>query len=156
MMEVKYMLWKNSCYTYFRIIGKFKTEEITKKLGLKPCKTLKYVDKLNNTTNKSLTIWDYGVCRKYDVDVTEQMEKTIELLKDKTEILNQIRQEYKCVMVLEIISTVYVNEIVPNFSPSIAVVKFCHDTRTRINMKMVVKEKHVIVAFLKKLVNKKT
>ena len=147
------MVWKNRCHTYFRIIGNFKPEEITKKLGLRPFRTLKNGDKLNNKSRKASAIWDYGICRKYDVDVTEQMEKTIESLKDKTEILNQIRHDYQCLMILEIFPTVYVNEIAPNFSPSMAVVKFCHETRTKINVKMVVKEKSAILHFLKRVLN---
>ena len=51
-------------------------------------------------------------------------------------MLNQIRQKYDVSFVLEIVPTIYANDINPCLAPSLDVIDFCHETRTQIDIDM--------------------
>ena len=64
------------------------------------------------------------------------MTRTIAVLQDKIPLLNQIRQTYDVSFVLEIVPSIYVNDINPCLAPSLDVIDFCHATRTKIDIDM--------------------
>lgn len=137
LLEV-YMSTRNSCYTYFKIVGKFNPDDVSKILNLTPEKTWKIGDLRRNGTRYDFALWEIGKCTEYDVEVDNQMRKTIALLQDKIQLLNQIREENDVIFVLEIVPSIYVGDMNPCLAPSLDVIDFCHATRTEIDIDMYV------------------
>ena len=77
-----------------------------------------------------------GKCAEYDVYVGNQMRKTISILLDKIAILNQIREENDVEFFLEIVPSIYVDDINPCLAPPLDVIDFCHATRTKVDIDM--------------------
>ncbi len=84
---------RNSCYTYFKIVGDFNPDDVSELLNLTPEKSWKIGDVRRNGTKYDFALWEIGKCTEYDVEVEKQMRKTIAVLQDKISILNQIKQE---------------------------------------------------------------
>ena len=127
---------RNSCYTYFKIVGNFNPDDVSKLLNLAPEKTWKIGDLRRNGTKYDFALWEIGRCEEYDIDVSNQMRKSIAALQDKIPILNHIRQEYDVSFFLEIVPTIYVDDITPAIAPSLDIIDFCHATRTEIDIDM--------------------
>ena len=125
---------KNSCYTYFEIIGKFPPEEITRRLGLDPQECRRAGDLRKNGTAHEEASWTYGRCDDYDVDTGVQMRKTIADLLDKIDALNAIRADYDVRFFLEVVPSLYCGEIAPCLAPPPDVIDFCHATRTEMDI----------------------
>lgn len=132
------MSTRNSCTTYFRIAGNFNPDEVSKLFNLTPEKTWKIGDLRRNGTTYDFALWEIGRCTEYDVEVENQMRKTIALLQDKIQLLNQIREENDVSFVLEIVPSIYVGDISPCLAPPLDVIDFCHATRTEIDIDMYV------------------
>ena len=64
------------------------------------------------------------------------MRKTISVLLDKIAILNQIREENDVEFVLEIVPSIYVEDINPCLASPLDVIDFCHATRTQTDIDM--------------------
>lgn len=129
---------RNSCYTYFKIVGDFDPDDVTELLNLTPEKTWKIGDLRRNGTKYDFALWEIGKCTEYDVEVEHQMRKTIAVLQDKIPLLNQIRQAYDVSFYLEIVPTIYVGDTNPCLAPPLYVIDFCHATRTEIDIDMYV------------------
>ena len=125
---------RNSCYTYFKIVGSFNPDEISQLLNLTPEKTWKIGELRHNGTMYDFALWEIGRCTEYDVEVENQMRKTIALLQDKIQLLNQIREENDVSFVLEIVPSIYVGDVNPCLAPPLDVIDFCHATRTEIDI----------------------
>ena len=125
---------RNSCYTYFKIVGNFNPNEVSKILNLTPEKTWKIGDLRHNGTMYDFALWEIGRCTEYDVEVEDQMRKTIALLQDKIQLLNKIREENDVSFILEIVPSIYVNDVNPCLAPPLDVIDFCHATRTEIDI----------------------
>ena len=132
------MTTKNTCYTYFRIVGDFNPDEVSALLNITPEETWKKGDKRKNGTLYDFSSWEVGRCDEYDVEVANQMRKTISVLLDKIEVLNQIREENEVSFCLEIVPTIYANDENPILSPTFDIIDFCHATRTEIDIDMYV------------------
>ena len=91
-----------------------------------------------NGTIYDFARWEIGRCTEYDVEVENQMRKTISVLQDKISLLNQIREQNDVSFVLEIVPTVYVDDTNPCLAPSLDVIDFCHATRTDIDIDLYV------------------
>lgn len=129
---------RNSCYTYFKIVGEFDPEEATAILGLQPYKSWKIGDLRRNGTRYDFAAWFFGRCDDYDVFVENQMRKTIASLLNKVDLLNQIRKSNDVDFVLEIVPTIYVGDTNPCLAPTLDIIDFCHATRTEIDIDMCV------------------
>ena len=127
---------KNSCYTYFKIVGNFNPDDISALLNLTPEESWKIGDVLHNGTKYEFAHWEIGRCAEYDVYVENQMRKTISMLLDKIAILNQIREEHDVEFFLEIVPYIHVDDINPCLAPPLDVIDFCHATRTQIDIDM--------------------
>ena len=127
---------RNSCYTYFRIVGNFNPDDVSERLGLTPEKSWKIGDLRRNGTRYDFASWEIGRCAEYDVQVENQMRKTLASLWDKVSLLNQIREENDVHFVLVIVPTMYVDDINPCLAPPLDVIDFCHATRTEIDIDM--------------------
>ena len=118
---------KNSCYTYFVIEGIFNPDDITKILNLMPYKIVRIGDVMKNNKISKVAKWYFN-------KNSEQMRITINPLLDKIDLLNKIQKEYKASFTLEVVPSIYVNEINPSLAPSLDIIDFCHDTRTNIDI----------------------
>ena len=128
---------RNSCYTYFMIVGNFNPDDISALLNLTPEESWKIGDlQRNSTTKYEFANWTIGKCAEYDVYVENQMRKTISILLDKIATLNQIREENDVEFFLEIVPSIYVDDINPCLAPPLDVIDFCHATRTQIDIDM--------------------
>lgn len=127
---------RNTCYTAFKIVGAFNPDDVSEMLELIPDRSLKIGDLRRDGTEYDFALWEIGKCTEYDVNVENQMRKSIEALKDKTEVLNRIREEFDASFYLEIVPTIYVDDINPCLAPSLDVIDFCHATRTQIDIDM--------------------
>lgn len=127
---------KNSCYTYFRIVGDFEPDYVSELLNLKPEKSWKMGDIRCNGTKCDFASWEIGRCDDYEIEVAKQMRKTISLLLDKIDLLNRIREENDVKFYLEIVPSVYVEEVTPCLAPSLDIIDFCYATRTEIDIDM--------------------
>lgn len=130
------MQHRNSCYTYFKIVGDFDPDEVSEILDLTPERIWKIGDLRNNGTKYDFALWEIGKCTEYDVEVENQMRKTISVLKDKISILNQIMANNDVTFTLEIVPTVYAESCTPCLAPSLDIIDFCYATRTNIDIDM--------------------
>ena len=127
---------RNSCYTYFRIVGNFNPDDVSALLNLTPEESWKIGDLRRNGTKYEFANWKIGKCAEYDVYVGNQMRKTISMLLDKIATLNQIREENDVKFFLVIVPSIYVDDINPCLAPPLDVIDFCHATRTQIDIDM--------------------
>lgn len=127
---------RNSCYKYFKIVGKFNPDDVSELLNLTPEKTWKIGDLRRNGTKYDFAHWEIGRCAEYDVEVENQMRKTLALLWDKIPLLNQVREQNEVHFVLEVVPKIYVDDINPCLAPPLDVIDFCHATRTKIDIDM--------------------
>ena len=132
---------KNSCYTYFTIIGNFDPLVITDLLQLSPEHTRRIGATRPNGSTCDTARWEIGRCERYDPIVSNQMEKTISVLLDKIDILNKIREKYNAKLYLSVVPCVYTDDVSPGLAPSLAVMDFCHATRTEIDVDLYVYDK---------------
>ena len=128
----------NHCYTYFIITGDFKTDEITKILGLTPCEKWDIGDlRRNGNSRYDFASWKYGLCEEYDWEVEKQMMKTIEDLVPKTNELKQIKEKYDVSMYLRIVPNIYTEEKMC-LAPNRQIIEFCYHSETEIGIDMYV------------------
>ena len=125
---------RNSCHTYFKIVGKFDPEEITARLGIEPTESWNANDLRRDGKPFGFALWECGRCDEYDVYTENQMRKTIEGLLDKTDELNRIREDLGAELWLVVVPKLHVDEISPCISPPLDVMDFCHATRTRLDI----------------------
>ncbi len=125
---------RNSCYTYFRIVGNFDPDEISAILQLTPEKQWKIGDHRGDGSRFDFASWEIGRCTEYDFETANQMRKTIAPLTDKIDHLKKIHSAYDVKFWLEIVPSVYADEKSPCFAPSMDIIDFCHETRTEIDI----------------------
>lgn len=122
------------CYTYFRIVGDFDPDAVTALLGIRPDRTRKKGDLRRNGTKYAESAWECGRCADYSGDVDCQMRRTIAPLTAKIEQLREIRRTCGVSMFLEVVPTVAPDEPTPCLAPSLAVMQFCCDTGTELDI----------------------
>ena len=117
---------ENQCYTYFKMVGNFNPDVITKILGIQPEKSWKVGDIRRNGTKYDFSFWSIGQCDDYNIKIENQMRKTISILLDKIELLNQIKDENDVLFYLQIVPTIYVENATPCLAPSLDVIDVCY------------------------------
>ncbi|MDO5104271.1 DUF4279 domain-containing protein [Capnocytophaga sp.] len=127
---------KNECITYFKIIGDFEPDVVSQRLGLTPDNQWRKGDKRRDGSPQEWAMWQFGQCDEYAWQTGEQMQKTIAPLLSKAAELQAIRQEFEVEFVLQIVPSLYADQPTPNVAPSMAVIDFCHQTRTKIDVDM--------------------
>ena len=132
------MKTKNSCYTYFTIVGKFDPDEVSVQLNLEPERKVKIGEVRRDGSAHDEAHWEIGRCAEYDVEVGNQMRKTIAPLLSVIPQLCKLREERELSFYLEIVPTLYANEIQPCLAPPLDVIDFCHATRTEIDIDLYV------------------
>lgn len=129
---------QNSCYTYFKIVGEFDPDYVSELLKLKPEKSWRIGDVRCDGTKYDFALWEIGRCNEYDVEVANQMKKTISILWDKVDLLNKIRVENDASFFLQIVPHIYSDDTSPCLAPTLDIIDFCHVTRTEIDIDMYV------------------
>lgn len=66
---------RNSCYTYFKIVGNFDPNEVSRLLRLQPERTWKIGDSRRNGTKFDFALWETGRCDDYNPEIENQMRK---------------------------------------------------------------------------------
>lgn len=127
---------RNSCYTYFKIVGNFDPDDVSALLNIKAEKSWKIGD--SNGSQYDFALWEIGRCNEYDVEVANQMRKTISILTDKIDLLNKIHEENDVEFCLQIVPTIYADDINPCLAPTLDIIDFCYATRTHIDIDMYV------------------
>ena len=125
---------RNSCYTYFTIVGNFDPDSVSLLLNLNPDQSWRIGDLRRNGTAYDFARWSFGKCDTYDMTVANQMRKTIAPLLDKIDILNEIRYKNSVNFYLEVVPSVHPGHINPCLAPSLDIMDFCHATRTEIDI----------------------
>ena len=129
---------RNTCKTSFKIVGEFNPDEISALLQITPEKSWKIGDLRRDGTAYDFALWEAGTCDEYDVEVENQMQKTISVLRDKIHLLKQIQTQYGVRFYLSVVPSIYVGESNPCLAPSLAVMDFCHETRTEMDIDLYV------------------
>ena len=132
------MKTQNNCYTYFRIVGNFNPDEVSDLLEIKAEKSWKIGDRRSDGSQFDFSFRSAGRCDEYDVEVANQMRKTISVFLDKVDLLNKIREENDVSFYLEVVPTIYAENINPALAPTLDIIDFCHATRTEIDIDMYV------------------
>ena len=135
------MKTKNTCKTYFKIVGNFKVSDIVKILEIPPQKSWNIGDTRPNGTKYDFASYDICRCEEYDPIVANMMQKTIAPLTDKIGVLNEIREKFDVQFFLVVVPSVYAEDITPCLAPSLAVMDFCTATRTEIDIDLYVLDK---------------
>lgn len=125
---------KNTCYTYFKITGDFDPDTVTDILGLTPDKQHKKGEYRKDGSPYDFSAWEFGRCSTYDVYTENQMRQTIAPLLGKVALLQKIREGNDVVFTLEVVPSLYVDDINPCLAPPMDVIDFCHATRTQIDV----------------------
>lgn len=126
---------KTRCYTYFHIYGKnFDPEQLKKALGLSAFRS--HSDTDTNRAGKTYNFSTLSICyvEDYNVYLYKMMEKTIEPLWDKIDLLNELREKYNLKYYINVVPHIYTDEITPVLSPSLKVMDFCHLVRAEIDI----------------------
>ncbi|MDE5602046.1 MAG: DUF4279 domain-containing protein [Clostridia bacterium] len=131
----------NTCYTYFSIKGNFEPDDITEILGLHPFESHKEGEsRARGNGVYSCSTWNFGRCNEYNVNVNEQIRKTISPLLDKIELLKHIKDKYAVDFYIEVVPEIHVGESVPILGLDLDIIDFCHETRTVVDIDMYVLE----------------
>ena len=129
---------KNSCYTYFKIVGNFDPDDVTKALKLTPESSCRIGDRRRDGGEYGFALWTVGKCTEYSAHVEDQMRKTVSVLADKIPELNRIREGSDVSFFLEVVPSVYVNDVAPCLAPPLDVIDFLHATRTEMDIDLYV------------------
>ena len=129
---------RNSCYTYFTIVGDFDPDSVSHLLNLNPDQSWRIGDLRRNGTAYDFARWSFGRCDAYDVIVANQMRKTIAPLLNKIEILNEIHLKNDVNFYLAVVPSIHAGDISPCLAPSLDIIDFCHATRTEFDIDLYV------------------
>lgn len=116
---------KNTCKVYFRMCGDFDPDDITLALGVEPDRA--GISKLG-------AFWECGYDTDYEAYTECQMERAIQPLLGKEEILKRLKAELSLTYYLEVVPSLYVGEITPALAPSQKIMKFCVETDTALDI----------------------
>jgi len=125
---------KNFCYTVFYIVGKFDPDKAIELLGVPAHRIYRSNDTTRGGFCRGEAILEIGKCDDETPYIYKQMEKTISTLSGKTEILKKIREENDVKFYLSVVPEIYSSGVHPCLSPSLAVIDFCHETRTELDI----------------------
>lgn len=138
MKRVYYHAEHTECMTYFQITGKFDPDEITAFLRLQPERVRRIGDVRPNGIEYEEATWRFGTYTSSFLNVSRQMMQTIEPLLPKAGLLRHIKLTYDARLLLEVVPVVRYDEPTPMLAPSLAVMRFCMETGTEIDIDLYV------------------
>lgn len=107
---------KTSCYPYIIITGDFEPNHITRYLNLQPFEQWRIDDEKKNGRKFDFAAWKFGLCDEYDVFVENQMHSILKELMSRKEKLRRLNAEFDLSFLLEIVPSIYIDEIHPCIS----------------------------------------
>ena len=138
MQRVYYHAEETQCMTYFRIVGNFDPDHITRYLRLVPEQVHRIGEARANGTTYGEASWRFGTVKSHRLDTANQMMQTIEPLLTKADLLRKIKLAYDARLWLEVVPLVRWDEPAPMLAPSLAVMRFCVETGTEIDVDLYV------------------
>lgn len=138
MQRVLYHTEHNACMTYFSIRGKFNPDEITAYLRVAPEQVRRIGEPLPNGKKRDIAYWRFGTVVGTDCDINKQMLETIKALLPKEDLLRKIKLTYDAALTLEVVPIVRYDEPTPCLAPSLAVMRFCLETGTELDIDLYV------------------
>ena len=126
------------CMTYFYITGNFDPDVITNYLHLQPEQIHRIGDARRNGTTYDYGYWRFGTVQSTRLDVANQMMQTIDPLLTKADLLRKIKLTYDARLMLEVVPLVRYDEPAPMLAPSLAVMRFCMETGTEMDIDLYV------------------
>ena len=124
---------KTNSYSYFAIKGDFDPDIVTSMLNINPTKSWKMGDLRKDGSEHTFSLWETGRCGILTIDVEDQCLHTIKELRNKVDILLDIKKKFDLDFVLEIVPHIYEGN-----SPSIGfhkeIIEFCYLTDTYIDV----------------------
>ena len=138
LQRVYYHAERTECMTYFTITGKFDPDEISKFMRLAPESVRRIGDVRANGVPYDLAQWRFGTVKSHRLDTANQMMQTIDPLLTKADLLRKIKLTYDAQLLLVVVPLVRYDEPTPMLAPSPAVMRFCMETGTEINIDLYV------------------
>ena len=138
MKRVYYHTEHTECMTYFQITGKFDPDAISAYLRLVPERTQSIGDVKLNGTTYDYALWRFGTVKSTRLDIANQMMQTIDPLLTKADLLRKIKLTYDAQLLLQVVPLVRYDEPAPMLAPSMAVMRFCMETGTEIDIDLYV------------------
>lgn len=138
MQRVYYHADETQCMTYFRIAGDFDPDHITHYLRLVPEQIRRIGEQRANGVPYTEASWRFGTVKSHRLDTANQMMQTIEPLLTKADLLRKIKLTYDAKLYLTVVPLVRFDEPTPMLAPSLAVMRFCVETGTEIDMDLYV------------------
>ena len=129
---------RTNCYTYFRIVGDFDPDLITRYLRLVPEQVRRIGELRPNGSPYTEASWRFGTVKSHRLDTANQMMQTIEPLLTKADLLRKIKLTYDAKLWLQVVPLVRWDEPAPMLAPSLAVMRFCVETGTEIDVDLYV------------------
>lgn len=137
--RVYYHSEHTECMTYFMIRGNFDPDEITAYLRVVPEQVQRIGDPIGKSGRKrQAALWRYGTVVSNDWDVDKMMKETIRALLPKEDLLRKIKLTYDAALTLEVVPLVRYDEQPPCLAPSLAVMRFCLETGTEMDIDLYV------------------
>ena len=139
--ELKRVYYHNEqteCMTYFYITGNFDPDVITNYLRLQPESVHRIGEMRQNGTTYDYGYWRFGTVKSTRLDVANQMMQTIDPLLTKADLLRRIKLTYDARLMLQVVPLVRYDEPAPMLAPSLAVMRFCMETGTEMNIDLYV------------------
>ncbi len=138
LQRVYYHTERTECMTYFQITGNFDPDTITQYLRLTPESVKRIGDMRRNGITYDYAVWRFGTVKSHRLDTANQMMQTVEPLLTKADLLRKIKLTYDARLVLVVVPLVRYDEPTPLLAPSLAVMRFCVETGTEINIDLYV------------------
>lgn len=138
LQRVYYHAERTQCMTYFRITGNFDPDDITKYLRLVPESVQHIGDVRSNGVPYDYAAWRFGTVKSHRLDTANQMMQTIDPLLTKADLLRKIKLTYDAKLTLIVVPLVRYDEPTPMLAPSPAVMRFCMETGTEIDIDLYV------------------
>lgn len=138
MKQVYYHAEHNECLTYFTITGKFNPDDITRELRVLPESVRRMGEPRRNGTVSETAVWRFGTCTGLHPDISLQMMRTIRPLLPKSDLLRKIKLIYDAKLTLTVVPLVRYDEPAPKLAPSLAVMRFCLETGTELDIDLYV------------------
>ena len=138
LQRVYYHAEETQCMTYFRIVGDFDPDLITRYLRLVPEQVRRIGELRPNGSPCTEASWRFGTVKSHRLDTANQMMQTIEPLLTKADLLRKIKLTYDAKLWLQVVPLVRWDEPAPMLAPSLAVMRFCVETGTEIDVDLYV------------------
>ncbi len=125
---------KGNSYVYFALTGNdFKPQYITKKLGIEPSEFWRKGDKGKHNPSLKFSCWKISTKKGEEYfEIDNLVNEIVELLFDKIDEINELKQKLELTSVLEIVMDIDINpdQSTPTIGHNLKTIEFLYKTRT--------------------------